>query len=164
MATQQQITQDRQIRSLAAAAVVYERAVSGGKGLRLRDSPTGRKVWMYRYRNRTSGALELMVLGVYPAMGLADARDEANRQRAIVKEHGSARLYRTADQAEKQAALTAKLATDERVAFTVKILVDQYLNEASNTLKSWRVIVALCANALSRRLATSPLMKLHAKM
>ena len=70
MATQQQISQDRHIRALHATAAVYERAVSGGKGLRLRVSPTGRKVWMYRYRNRASGALELMVLGVYPQMVL----------------------------------------------------------------------------------------------
>lgn len=140
MTTQQQLSQDRQIRALHATAAVYERAVSGGKGLRLRVSPTGRKVWMYRYRNRVSGALELMVLGVYPEMGLADARDELRRQRAIVKEHGSARQFRTAEVAEKRAALVAKLAADERAAFTVRLLVDEYLNEASNTLKSWRVV------------------------
>ncbi|MBK6660562.1 MAG: DUF4102 domain-containing protein [Proteobacteria bacterium] len=107
MTTQQQISQDRQIRALHATAAVYERAVSGGKGLRLRVSPTGRKVWMYRYRNRVSGALELMVLGVYPEMGLADARLAALQMNGPHLRSG---------------------------------YVDEYLNEASNTLKSWRVV------------------------
>ena len=140
MAQRQQITQDRQVRTFKAEAAVYEHAVKGGKGLRLRVAPTGRKVWMYRYRNRTTKALERMVLGAYPKMGLADARAAVDRQRVIVIEHGSARQYRAADHAEKRRALTNKLATDERSAFTVHKLVDQYLDEASDTLKGWREV------------------------
>ncbi len=136
----EQLSQDRQIRALQSEAAVYEHAIKGGKGLRLRVAPTGRKSWMYRYRNRSTVALERMVLGTYPKMGLADARDEVDRQRAIVKEHGSARQYRTADHAEKRAALAAKLATDERDGFTVKAMVNSYLDDASNTLKGWREV------------------------
>lgn len=140
MATRQQLTQDRQVRALTAEAAVYEHAIKDGKGLRIRVSPTGRKSWMYRYRNRTTGALERMVLGAYPKMGLADARDEVDRHRAIVKEHGSARQYRTADHADKRAALAEKLATDSRAAFTVEKMVNAYLEEASDTLKGWREV------------------------
>jgi integrase len=140
MATRQQLTQDRQVRALTAEAAVYEHAIKDSKGLRIRVSPSGRKSWMYRYRNRTTGALERMVLGAYPKMGLADARDEVDRHRAIVKEHGSARQYRTADHAEKRAALVEKLATDSRAAFTVEKMVNAYLEEASDTLKGWREV------------------------
>lgn len=140
MAKRQQISQDRQVRALTAEAAVYEHAIKDSKGLRIRVSPTGRKSWMYRYRNRTTGALERMVLGAYPKMGLADARDEVDRHRAIVKEHGSARQYRTADHAEKRAALSEKLATDSRAAYTVKKMVNAYLEEASETLKGWREV------------------------
>ena len=148
IAQRQQITQDRQARALTAEAAVYEHAVKGGKGLRLRVAPTGRKVWMYRYRNRATKALERMVLGTYPKMGLADARAAVDRQRGIVIEHGSARQYRAADHAEKRRVLTNKLATDERSAFTVRKLVDQYLDEASDTLKG-------CAKSTERYASTS---------
>ncbi len=140
MAQRQQITQDKQARALTAEAAVYEHAVKGGQGLRLRVAPTGRKVWMYRYRNRVTKALERMVLGTYPKMRLADARAAVERQRGIVVEHGSARQYREADHAEKRRALANKLATNERCEFTVRKLVDQYLDEASDTLKGWREV------------------------
>ena len=81
-----------------------------------------------------------MVLGTYPKMGLADARDEVNRQKDIVKEHGSARQYRQVDQAEKRAALVERQAIDERTAFTVEKMVAAYLEEASETLKGWREV------------------------
>ena len=140
MAKRQQISQDRQVRSLTAETAVYEHAIKDGKGLRIRISPTGRKTWMYRYRNRATGGLERMALGTYPKMGLADARDEVDKQRAIVREHGSANQYRKADLADKRAALAQKLAADARTAFTVEKMVNAYIEKASDTLKGWREV------------------------
>lgn len=140
MAKRQQISQDRQVRSLTAETAVYEHAIKDGKGLRIRISPTGRKTWMYRYRNRATGGLERMALGTYPKMGLADARGEVDKQRAIVKEHGSANQFRKADLADKRAALAQKLAADARTAFTVEKMVNAYIEKASDTLKGWREV------------------------
>ena len=88
---------------------VEDYGVKDSRGLLLRVSTTGRKAWMYRYR--TNGRLERMVLGEYPKLGLADARAEVERQRSIVKEHGSARLFRNANHAAQRRILAAKVAT-----------------------------------------------------
>ena len=140
MAKRERITTDKQVRAFKAEEAVYEHAVKDGMGLRLRVSPTGRKVWRYRYRNRTTGALEVVTLGEYPRMGLAEARAEVERQRAIANEHGSARDYHKAERTEKHRALAAKVVTDERAGYTVEKMVGQYLDEASVGLKSWHEV------------------------
>ena len=126
--------------------------LSDGRGMYLEIAPTGGKWWRFKYR--FGGRDRRISLGVYPDVGLADARDEVDRHRAIVKEHGSARQYRTADHAEKRAALAEKLATDSRAAFTVEKMVTAYLEEASDILKGWREVDrALKKYVVSRRRA-----------
>jgi integrase len=67
---------------LKAKAVLYR--VPDGKGLALDVSPSGRKLWRWRYRH--NGKEQILALGKYPAVSLAEARrlrDEACR---ILKE------------------------------------------------------------------------------
>lgn len=49
-------------------------------GLYLQVSPAGSKRWFYKYR--ADGKEKQLALGSYPAVGLADARDLANAQKA----------------------------------------------------------------------------------
>lgn len=152
------LTQDKQVRALGAEATVYEHSIAGTPGLRIRISPTGRKVWFYRYRNREDGKLEKLKLGEYRegGMSLADARQEAERQRAIANEHGSARKYRDAERAENRQALVAKLAETERDAYTVAKMVEAYLDEASRKLKSYREVARCFDKYVLPYLGTKP--------
>ena len=116
---------------------MYEHAIKDCKGLRIRVYPSGRKSWLYRYRDRGSGALRRMVLGEYTlgGMGVSNAREEADRQRAITNEHGSALDYRDQKRRENWAALEAQQVAAEGEAYTVSIMVREYLDDASRTLE-----------------------------
>ena len=140
MANRKPITTDKEVRALKAESAPYEHAMDAGRGLRIKVLPSGRKTWFNRYRRPDTGKLEVVRLGHYPTMSLADARTEVERQRAIVREHGSAKQYRQADQAVKAAALAEQAAEAERTNYTVAKLVTAYLEAASRELKSWREV------------------------
>lgn len=53
-----------------------------GGGLFLHVAPTGKKTWRWKYRHQ--GKERLIVLGGYPSMGLAEAREAAAKQRRIL--------------------------------------------------------------------------------
>lgn len=57
--------------------------VADAQGLCLEVRPSGAKVWRYRYRH--AGQASMITLGEYPTMGLADARAERDRLRALVR-------------------------------------------------------------------------------
>ena len=57
--------------------------VADAQGLCLEVRPSGAKVWRYRYRH--AGQASIITLGEYPTMGLADARAERDRLRALVR-------------------------------------------------------------------------------
>lgn len=57
--------------------------VADAQGLCLEVRPSSAKVWRYRYRH--SGQASMITLGEYPTMGLADARAERDRLRALVR-------------------------------------------------------------------------------
>lgn len=135
-----QLSNDKQIQSLKAEGVPYEHAIKGGKGLRIKVAATGKRAWYYRYRNRASGALERIKIGDAPPMTLAQAREEAATQRSVVKTHGSAKQHRDAE-LKRHAAIDAEaLAEQEQSSYTVAKLIDEYVDEASRTLKSWREV------------------------
>jgi hypothetical protein len=60
------------------------RNVPDGNGLYLRITPSGTKGWMFRFK-RLSKSRD-MGLGVYPAVGLATARDLAEAARALLRQ------------------------------------------------------------------------------
>ena len=57
--------------------------VADSNGLCLEVRPSGAKAWRYRYRH--AGQASMITMGEYPAMGLADARAERDRLRALVR-------------------------------------------------------------------------------
>ena len=60
------------------------RKLSDERGLFIEIRPTGAKLWRYRYK--IEGKENVFALGEYPEMGLADARAERDKARALVKQ------------------------------------------------------------------------------
>ncbi len=72
---------DTKIRALKPRERSYRIADANGLCLEVRAS--GAKAWRYRYRH--AGQPSMITLGEYPTMGLADARAERERLRALVR-------------------------------------------------------------------------------
>jgi integrase len=125
------LTRDAQVRALKAESQAYEHSIAGARGLLIRVSPKGLKTWVYRYRRRDTKQLERMSFGRYPETTLSEARTEIGVQRAIVESHSSARDYRTMQREESRAKTAAKVAKRKRSEFTVKKLVDTYVEHVS---------------------------------
>lgn len=77
------ITTDRQIAALKQAAARYERSIAGARGLSLIVYPTGAKTFVLRYV-ALQGERRRLVLGEYPGLSLADAKDQAAALRVAV--------------------------------------------------------------------------------
>jgi hypothetical protein len=96
-------------------------------GLCLRISANGAATWTFRYRPRNGGGYQCVTLGAPPAVGLADAREHANRLRVEVA-GGS-------DPQRERMARRAAAAN----AFTFDRLAQRYLDEYAKPRKvSWR--------------------------
>jgi integrase len=96
-------------------------------GLILRISASGVATWSLRYRPREGGGYQRVTLGALPAVGLADAREHANRLRVNVAAGGDPQRDRMA----KRAAAAN--------AFTFDRLAQRYLDEYAKPRKaSWR--------------------------
>lgn len=78
-----QLTTDRQISSLKAAAAPYEMRIGGSRGLSLRVYPSSSKQFELRYLTE-SGKRRRLVLGLYPDLSLAQARAKAAVTRVAV--------------------------------------------------------------------------------
>lgn len=93
---------DTKIRTLKPRQSAYR--VADANGLCIEVRPSGAKAWRYRYRY--AGKPSIITIAEYPATGLADARSERDRLRALVKGGGNpsvaARIQRAArvEQAE----------------------------------------------------------------
>lgn len=70
------------IKNLKATGKVYR--IADGGGLTLEISATGSKLWRYRYRHQGKG--QMISLGKYPAVSLADARRKRDEMKAQVNE------------------------------------------------------------------------------
>lgn len=76
---------DTKLRTLKPRTSAYRLADTNGLCIEVR--PSGAKVWRYRYRY--AGKPSIITMAEYPAMGLAEARAERDRLRALVKGGGS---------------------------------------------------------------------------
>lgn len=88
---------DTKLRSLKPQSAPYRHADANGLCIEVR--PSGAKVWRYRYRY--AGKASMITLAEYPAMGLADARAERERLRALVKGGGNPAHAAKVDRAAK---------------------------------------------------------------
>jgi len=73
---------DTRIRTAKPTDKSYK--LTDGGGLHVEIKPTGAKLWRYRYR--IAGKENLFAIGVYPSVGLAEARKERDRARQLVKQ------------------------------------------------------------------------------
>ena len=76
---------DTKLRTLKPRESAYRIADTNGLCIEVR--PSGSKVWRYRYRH--GGKPSIITMAEYPAMGLAEARAERDRLRALVRGGGS---------------------------------------------------------------------------
>ena len=73
---------DTRIRSAKPAERPYK--LTDGGGLYLEVKPTGSKLWRVRYR--LGGKENVFAIGDYPAVGLAEARDERTAAKKLIKQ------------------------------------------------------------------------------
>src|SRR5688572_25977637 len=89
---------DARIRNAKPRSGPYR--LSDGQGLYLEIRPTGARLWRYRYR--LVGKENLFAIGAYPEVGLADAREQRDSARKLVRDgvhpshHRKANRLRTA--------------------------------------------------------------------
>lgn len=74
------VTTDRQVASLKPDAKLFERRVSGSRGLSLRIFPSGLKQFEVRFAVK-GGPRRRQTLGDYPTLSLAEAREQATALR-----------------------------------------------------------------------------------
>lgn len=86
------------------------------QGLRLRANKDGSKTWTYRYR--AAGKLKQIKLGIYPGMGLAEARETLLEQKKLRGQNLDPQ--RVAANRKREA---------EQVEFTFAVMVEKYLTE-----------------------------------
>lgn len=72
---------DVKLRSLKPRDAVYRIADSHGLCIEVR--PTGSRIWRYRYRY--AGKANMLTIGDYPAVTLAEARSERDKARTLLK-------------------------------------------------------------------------------
>src|SRR5687768_8967158 len=90
----------------AAAAKPAEKVYrlhAGEQGLFLRVSPTGTKAWELRYTEPGSGKQQTFVIGKYDAVGVAKARDEAKKIRALIADGVHPTVHKRVARVEKSA-------------------------------------------------------------
>ena len=102
------------------------RKLSDERGLFIEIRPTGSKLWRYRYK--IGGVENVFAIGEYPEVGLADARAERDRARALVKQgrHPAhvRRIQRVKQQLENQSSF--------------KVVALEWIATKSNVSESYR--------------------------
>lgn len=108
---------DTKLRSLKPRDKPYR--VADANGLCIEVRPTGAKVWRYRYRHL--GKPSIFTIAEYPSTGLAEARAERERLRALVKGGGN----------PAQEARAARAARVERAQATFSAIALELLDKRS---------------------------------
>jgi integrase len=96
------------------------------RGLRVSCGIAGTKSFYYRYKSPLTGKLMQMKLGTFPAMSLSDARQKLELLKSIRKSGRCPATEKKQAEIEKR---EAKANTRRRQEFTVKALIDLYLEQ-----------------------------------
>jgi len=114
------ITTDRQIQSLKPESTVYWESVKSphGGGLAIRVSTGGSRSWYVRYR--FGGKQDALNIGVFPAMGLKEARDEHAEVRNLLADGINPKRVRRQQKAENQAAWSMQELFDQWIVSYAK--------------------------------------------
>lgn len=118
---------DAFLRTLAPVEKLTEYWDKRVSGLCLRVTPGGSRTWNFRYRPKNSTSFKRMGLGHYPEVGLAQARERAERKRVEVS-----------DGADPQGAIRAERKA-QAAALTFGELADEYIRRYAQRHKaSWK--------------------------
>lgn len=117
---------DTKLRSLKPKDAVFRIADSNGLCIEVR--PTGSKIWRYRYRYASKA--NMLTLGEYPAVTLAEARSERDKARALLK--GGAD--------PSQVARIQRAATVEQAGNTFAVLAAELLEQRAKKLSPGSVV------------------------
>lgn len=86
---------DAKLRALKPRDKLYR--VADGNGLVIEISPSGAKLWRYRYRY--GGKATMASLGAYPSVSLSDARSERDRIRGLLRGGANPSIVRRTERA-----------------------------------------------------------------
>lgn len=86
---------DAKLRALKPRDKLYR--VADGNGLVIEISPSGAKLWRYRYRY--GGKATMASLGAYPSVSLSEARSERDRIRGLLKGGANPSIVRRTERA-----------------------------------------------------------------
>jgi integrase len=117
---------DTKLRSLKPKAAVSRLADTNGLCIEVR--PTGSKIWRYRYR--FAGKANMLTIGEYPAVSLADARGERDRARALLRAGSDPALVARIQRAAKV----------EQDANTFSVVAEELIEKRAKTLSLGSVV------------------------
>jgi hypothetical protein len=106
---------DRFLRTLKASDRRTEMGDAGCRGLSIRCTPAGVKTWTFAYK--LNGRMRRITLGEYPALGLSEARTQADERRA---QRGAGNDPRALQDAERAAQAQTTLTFGELCEFYVE--------------------------------------------
>jgi integrase len=121
---------DTRVRTIKAGKKTNK--LTDGRGLYLEVTPSGGKLWRYRYR--LEGKENIFAIGEYPAIGLAEARTARDAARALVKQGINPTQQRNIDKSHRQ----------KENANTFKIVANQWIESRA---RSWTAEYASKARA-----------------
>ncbi|MFM0338154.1 tyrosine-type recombinase/integrase [Paraburkholderia fungorum] len=103
--------------------------LTDGGGLFVLIQPGGSKTWVFQYR--IDGRRREVVIGRYPEIGVADARDRHAEYRAMVEQGNDPAAHKRTDDAERKARAELKADEGQFKAFSLKWL-DERLGSKSD--------------------------------
>jgi integrase len=118
---------DSQIKALRPKDKLYR--VADGKGLTLEITPRGAKLWRYRFR--LHGKANMLALGAYPSVSLADARRKRDEAAVLVAQGVNPAHHR-----KTEAANTFKTIAEEFLSDQAKVWTPHTLRQRRNLLES----------------------------
>jgi integrase len=116
---------DRFVQALKASGDRIEVGDASCRGLSIRCTTAGVKTWTYAYK--LNGRMRRITLGEYPALGLSDAREQADERR---------RQRKSGD--DPRAVQEIERATKAKQTLTFEELCDLYIEHAKGRKTSWK--------------------------
>jgi integrase len=118
---------DSQIKALRPKDKLYR--VADGKGLTMEITPKGAKLWRYRFR--LHGKANMLALGAYPSVSLADARRKRDEAAELVDRGVNPSHHR-----KTEAANTFKAIAEEYLSAQAKVWTPRTLQQRRSLLES----------------------------
>ncbi|WP_077728227.1 integrase arm-type DNA-binding domain-containing protein [Methylocaldum sp. 14B] len=109
---------DSKIKGLRPTGKLYR--VADGKGLALEVSPTGAKLWRYRFR--LHGKANMLALGAYPTVTLSDARKKRDEAAELVAKGVNPAHHRKAQELNTFRSIAEEYLADQAEVWTPRTL------------------------------------------